>query len=311
MQIVNFENSIEQRTQNKYIHESISLNTRLAYQADILHYQKWGGTLPSNTETVIAYLTHFADSLSPSTIRRRLKTIKTWHQFQQLPDPTDSIAIERIMRGIRRVHGRSPKKSPPLTMDHLETILDRLKGNPSFKHIRNLALIQIGFFGAFRRSELVNIQYEHLRFSSEGVEIFIPYSKADQLNRGNTCGIPYGNKKICPVLSLTRWLEASGIKDGAVFRRVAQNNRVYSHAICDMSVNKILKEVAAECNIPDAALFSGHSFRRGYATSASRKGANITSIMKQGRWKSHGVVLGYIDEGTRFTENSAWHLLNG
>ena len=43
-----------------------------------------------------------------------------------------------------------------------------------------MSIILIGFMGAFRRSEISAITVEHLQFSPQGVEIFVPSSKADQ-----------------------------------------------------------------------------------------------------------------------------------
>ena len=67
------------------------------------------------------------------------------------------------------------------------------------------AVLQIGFFGAFRCSELVSIQWEHIDFVPEGVEIFLPKSKTDQEGKGQVCAIPYGKDANCPVLALKNW----------------------------------------------------------------------------------------------------------
>jgi len=48
-----------------------------------------------------------------------------------------------------------------------------------------------------------------------------------------------------------------------------------------------------------------HSLRHGFATEAAKKGAQFKSIMRQGRWRHEGTVLGYIEEGKRFEENAA------
>ena len=42
---------------------------------------------------------------------------------------------------------------------------------------------------------------------------------------------------------------------------------------------------------------------------ASRQGASLQSVMKQGRWRHVGTVLGYIEEGQRFQENASGILL--
>ena len=70
------------------------------------------------------------------------------------------------------------------------------------------------------------------------------------------------------------------------------------------SVNLIIKSIAKACQIPCAEQFSSHGLRRGFATTASRKGAGFAAIMRHGRWKHEGTVLGYIEEGQRFVENA-------
>ncbi len=61
--------------------------------------------------------------------------------------------------------------------------------------------------------------------------------------------------------------------------------------------------------MPNAELYSGHSLRRGFATSASQKGATLGAIMRQGRWQNERTVNGYIEEGQRFEANAAGLLL--
>ena len=63
--------------------------------------------------------------------------------------------------------------------------------------------------------------------------------------------------------------------------------------------------------MPQAAQYSSHSLRRGFATEASKKGAPFGAIMRQGRWRHEGTVLGYIDEGKKFENNAANTLLDG
>ena len=73
--------------------------------------------------------------------------------------------------------------------------------------------------------------------------------------------------------------------------------------------NIIIQSIAKACRLPDADQFSSHSMRRGFATEASKKGASFGAIMRQGRWRHEGTVLGYIEEGKRFEGNAADVLL--
>ncbi len=81
------------------------------------------------------------------------------------------------------------------------------------KKARDKALILIGFSGGFRRSELVNIDFEDLEFTKEGVKIFIKRSKTDQSGEGMIKAIPYFKEKsFCPVVFLKNWIEISKVK---------------------------------------------------------------------------------------------------
>lgn len=170
--------------------------------------------------------------------------------------------------------------------------------------IRNNALIQLGFLGAFRRSELVTIKWEDIIFSKEGVEILIPRSKTDQGGEGQVCAIPNGNDAVCAVRALKLWQEYSGLSEGYVFRGISKSENILSQPIKSNQVNLIIKKIARNCDLESADDFSAHSLRRGFATEAAKHNAPFQSIMRQGRWKHEGTVLGYIEEGKRFDGNA-------
>ena len=50
-------------------------------------------------------------------------------------------------------------------------------------------------------------------------------------------------------------------------------------------------------------LFSGHSLRSGFATTAARAGVAEHRIMRQGRWTTSQAMRGYIHEGELFVDN--------
>jgi len=110
------------------------------------------------------------------------------------------------MIGITRIHGKPKEKAPALTPEDLQRMVEVLKKDTSLTALRDNALLQIGFFGALRRSELVNIHYEHITWKKEGIEILLPSSKTDQIHEGQYCAIPYGNELLCPVKALENWL---------------------------------------------------------------------------------------------------------
>ncbi len=288
-----------------YVGEATSENTRIAYRDDVRHFILWGGILPTTPDVLLQYLQVFAKSLNPRTLKRRLVALKHWHTFQGLTDPTGHPLIRKTMSGILRVHGKPLNKAPPLSAEQLSLIVDHLSKKGRLVDWRDNALLQVGFFGAFRRSELMSIQWEHITFVPEGMEVLIPKSKTDQEADGQICAIPYGNKILCPVTALLQWREKSGLSTGFIFRAVTQKGNISAKALVPASINFILKNLAIECKLSNPEKYSGHSLRRGFATSASKKGATLGAIMRQGRWRNERTVNGYIQEGQLFEANAA------
>lgn len=284
-------------------------NTRKAYQADIRHFIASGGLLPATTETIIQYLETQASQVNPRTLKRRLVAIKQWHILQNSADPTANPLIKKTLSGIARVHGQPPQRASIISVAQLNALARHLALHPSLINLRDNALIQMGFFGAFRRSELVAIKWEHITFVPQGIEILIPHSKTDQEGKGAICAIPYGEHPLCPITALRKWQEQTQLTQGFVFRGIRHEK--YSHnGLSATTVNQILKRRAEECLWPHAEQFSGHSLRRGFATAASQQGATMGAIMRQGRWRHEGTVHGYIEESNRFEANAAAAILN-
>jgi integrase len=293
---------------HNYIAAATSNNTRKAYQADIRQFIQSGATLPASYDDILRYLQYYASTLNPRTLERRLTAIKSWHLYQGFADPTAHSAIRKTLSGIKNIHGKPKDKAPPLTLEALNSMVNYLKSSSRLIDCRNNALLQIGFFGAFRRSELVGLRWEHIHFVPEGVEILIARSKTDQNGEGKICAIPYGNSDLCPTTALLSWRDRAQKNTGDIFCGV-NNNTIRSTAITARQVNLTIKSIAAACHLPDADTYSSHSLRRGFASEASRKGAPFGTIMRQGRWRHEGTVLGYIDEGKRFDQNAVSFVL--
>lgn len=295
---------------NPYLHASTSNNTRTAYQADVRHFIRWGGLLPCTPDVILRYLQAHAPTLNPRTLARRLTALKHWHTYQGFADPTTHPAIRKTLVGIKNVHGKPKDKALPLTLAHLSTLCASLSQSNQLIDSRNRALILLGFFGAFRRSELVNIRWEDITHVPEGIEILIPRSKTDQGGEGQVCAIPHGQQAlICPILALADWQSQSGLSAGPVFRRLTQHQAIEPSGIQAQQVNLIIKALAREAGLPKPEHYSSHSLRRGFATEASKNGAPFGAIMRHGRWRHEGTVLGYIDEGTRFDQNAVSFML--
>ncbi len=289
-----------------YLKVATSENTRRAYQSDIRSFIASGGVLPTTLRGVLTYLEQQATTLNPRTLARHLTALKQWHRYQGLADPTDHPLIKKTLRGIARVHGTPKIQAPALTLAQLAQWITYLESHATLTHVRNKALLLIGFFGAFRASELVSITVESLAWEKAGLKIQLPQSKTDPSHEGQGVAIPYlkdSKTPLCAVSALKLWLEESAITEGPVFRGMTKGEDIKETPLRANSLNPLLKRLARDANLPLADHISSHSLRRGLATEASRNGASMKSIMTQGRWKDVHTVLAYIEEGQAFEDN--------
>ena len=135
------------------------------------------------------------------------------------------------MRGIARLHGKPKQQARALRLADVDRLAEMLSQDGSLRAVRNRALILVGFFGAFRRSELVSLTWEYIDFVSDGMIITLARSKTDQTGEGTRCIIPFGNEKRCPVRTLIAWQQASGCYRGKIFRRISTVGTLGDHEI--------------------------------------------------------------------------------
>src|SRR5690606_10219338 len=156
-----------------------------------------------------------------------------------------------------RDNGRPRKRAKALPLEDLQTIVSRLESTPTPATLRDSALLQIGYFGAFRRQELVDLKAEHLHWEREGLRIELPRSKTDQEGEGIDKAIPYTDGGACrPAEALRRWIDHAGIEAGFLFRKVDRWGNIGTDALHPASVNDIIRRRAEEAALPYAAQLS-------------------------------------------------------
>jgi len=283
----------------KNLKNSKSANTLRAYQSDYRDFSLFCSkngfqVMPTQPKILALYLTHLSSFSKYSTLKRRLASIAILHKSKgHYIDTKHPIIIENLM-GIKRRNGTNQKGKKPILISDLKKIIDAIcqSNEKNNKKIRDKALILIGFSGGFRRSELVNIEYEDIDFVSEGVKIFIKKSKTDQSGEGMIKAIPYfDNQKFCPVIAIKNWIELITLKSGKIFN------------ISDKNVALIIKKYANLAGL-DSEKYAGHSLRSGFATSAAEAGAEERNIMTMTGHKSTEMVRRYIREANLFKNNA-------
>lgn len=298
-------NSIETELVTKYIQSAIANNTRSAYQSDLAHFMAWGASIPSSPEQLAAYLADHATELSPATLARRLVSIGKAHTTQGLSSPTKSELVKATLRGIRRTVGVSQRQASPALKEDVIAMVENLSG---FKGVRDRALLLIGFAGAFRRSELVELEYADIEFVAEGVSITIRKSKTDQEGIGRKLGVPHARGVVCPVKALKAWLAISEITEGKIFRPCNRHRMTSNEGLSPQSVALIVKHRAKAVGL-DADVYSGHSLRAGLVTSAAKAGVSSWKIRQQTGHKSDAMLQRYIRDSQIFIDNAAGAIL--
>ena len=279
--------------------KSKSNNTIRAYDSDFKDFYNFclrNGlkSLPTEPKIISIYLTHLSKTCKFSTLKRRLASIKVIHKAKgHYLDAKHPIIIENLL-GIKRINGSIQRSKKPLLINDLKLIINAiLKYNKSEnKRLRDTAIILTGFSGGFRRSELVNIEYEDLEFVDEGVKILIKRSKTDQSGEGMIKAIPYfDNKNYCPVISIIKWIKFNNITQGKIFN------------LSDKSVSLIIKKYALLAGL-NPNIYGGHSLRSGFATSAAEAGVEERNIMAMTGHQTTQMVRRYIQEANLFKNNA-------
>ena len=279
----------------KNLKNSKANNTLRAYQSDFRDFSAFCvknglSSMPTLPKIIALYLTHLSKSSKFSTLKRRIASISVIHKLKgQYLDTKHPIIMENL-HGIKRTLGSRQKAKKPILINELKLIIKAI----GHEKRRDKALILVGFAGGFRRSELVNIDYEDVEFVTEGVKILIKRSKTDQSGEGSIKAIPYfKNEEFCPVIALKDYIN----------EKFAAQNEGKVFEISDKSVALILKKYAEKAGL-DSSRYAGHSLRSGFATTAAEFGAEERNIMAMTGHKTTQMVRRYIQEANLFKNNA-------
>lgn len=294
-----------------YVRAGRAPNTWRAYGQDLRHFEAWCAgaglpSLPAVPGTVASYLADHAGVLAVSTLRRRMAAISVAHQIMGIsPSPTASAEVRAVWAGVRRTHGVAPRKVRAARTACIALMVEAL-GERVIDH-RDRSLLLLGFAAALRRSELVALDVEDVVEDDFGLRVRVGRSKTDQDQVGSVRGVPFGSHPpTCPVRSWRRWREEAGLEAGPAFRPVSRHGTVASTRLGARAVAEVVKRRAGAAGLEGE--WSGHSLRAGFATEGYARGTPELSIMRHGRWRSAGVMRGYVEEGGLWVDNAATRL---
>ncbi|CAB4907384.1 site-specific integrase [Rhodococcus kroppenstedtii] len=343
-----------------------SAGTRRAYSSAWRRFESWCSRaghhpLPAHPATVAAYLVDAADTLAtdgtrayaPATLGKWVAAIADRHRAAGCESPSGHEMVRATLAGIRRDYaaaGDRPRtpRAPLVTAD-ITALVEHARRTVTgwaaeVLERRDTALLVMGYTGAFRRSELVDLECRDVRRDRlEGAHVRIRRSKTDQEGSGAVKALPFtDHHRTCPVCAWIRWLQvvaafdAGGrvavirlltraarfdehvcrgslpTADGGVplFRSVRKNGNLSTTPLSGAAVHAVIRRRAADAGYDPhtVAQLGGHSLRAGFVTQAFRNGADAHAIMRQTGHTTPGMVEIYARENTPLIGNAVIRL---
>lgn len=243
---------------------------------------------------------------SLATVRHRVAVLSTAHRIKHLANPCEQPAVRTVLSRAGRAavkRGERPRKKTAITLAELEAMLATC--DESLEGLRDRAILCFGFAsGGRRRSEIAAADIRDLRrIGPQGFIYRLEHSKTQQ------AGVTATSTPDKPVLdraarALEEWLEAAGITEGAIFRRLW--NRKIGPALSPAAVGEIVQRRARSAGLEGD--FGGHSLRSGFVTEAGRQGIPLAAVMAMTEHRAVSSVLGYFQAGSS-DQNPAARLL--
>lgn len=287
-----------------YAGDALSAPTKKAYARDWEHFAAWcrsqavdPSVLPIHPVLIAAYLAALAPTLGKSALNGRVAAIAYEHR-RRGHTWTSHPAIRETLQGIRRTHQKQVRPAAALCSDEVKQLLAVCPTD--LAGLRDRALFLIGLAGAFRRSELVAIDWVHLRFEAAHVTIHLPRSKGDQEGEGADVTIPRmrdehgAPSETCPVRALEAWLRKARIDHGPAFRSVTAGGRLGNRLGSDGVRHILLRRAEmAKLTVHPSERLSPHGLRAGMITEAYLTAAPDEQVAAHTRHADLKTMRGY------------------
>lgn len=326
------------------LREGESLNTRASYQSALRYWAAWHAlrygsqiALPLSVDRVLQFVVDHAQRSTTmglacelpasidqalvdagyksrlgapahNTLVHRVSVLSKAHQVRELANPCHDPKVRELLSRTRKAYakrGALPQKKEALTRDVLALLLatcdDSLRGR------RDRALLLFAWAsGGRRRSEVASADMQFLRRLPSGDFLYtLAYSKTNQAG----VDAPENHKPVlgAAAQALAAWLQASGIEQGAIFRRIRKGGHL-GEPLSPPAVRNIVRERCELAGVEGD--FSAHSLRSGFVTEAGRRNVPLAETMAMTGHHSVVTVLGYFRAESALS-NQAARMMDG
>ena len=277
--------------------------TLKSYYADARAFVDWcdernNEPFPIASETLCEYIEYLQLNAAYSSIRRRVSSLRRLNRMLGFEDQTQTEAVYLAIRRLKRSKCLEQKQAVGINRDILIKMIDAQPN--TLAGTRNRALLSLGYDFLARRSELVAIRSDDLKFTPDGaLKGMIRKSKTDQYGKGR---LVFGSERSAKLVG--KWLRLKPKYIQPVFCAI-NHGKCEDRAICDRNVNDIIKRSIVKvkrCERPSDLEVSGHSLRVGAAQDLLIKGYDLAAIMRAGGWSDPSTVSRYL----RFSQHNIW-----
>ena len=278
-------------------------NTLRSYYADARAFVDWCGKrnikpFPITSETLCLYIECLQVNSAYSSIQRRIASLRRLNRVLGFEDQTRTEEVYLAIRRLKRSKCLEQKQAVGINHDIL---VKMIAAQPStLAGTRNRALLSLGYDFLARRSELVAIRGDDLKFTPDGaLQGMIRKSKTDQYGKGR---LVFGSERSAKLVR--KWLRLKPREIQPVFCAI-NHGKCEDRAICARNVNDIIKRSVVKvkrCERPSDLEVSGHSLRVDAAQDLLIRGYDLAAIMRAGGWTDPSTVSRYL----QFSQHNIW-----
>ena len=291
----------------KYINLSVASSTKQTYSSGEKRFVEFchlfkripvQQCLPATESLLSEFAVYLARTIKYSSIKNYLAAVRHYHicqgfqlNFQKMKH------LQLVLRGIKRSQGDQIRIRLPITIHHLQLfhMLLSIPATQNYDSLMLWAAMTLAFFGFLRLGELtcnskfnpdIHLTADNVSFSFNqsmhkpiSMTILIKESKTDLFRVGQTITIGASSSTLCPVLAMKQYLSRRKLLSGPLF--IHDSGKPLTEQTITNETRSLLTKLGF-----NAALYAGHSYRIGAATTAASAKLPSWLIKTLGRWSS-------------------------
>ena len=222
--------------------DAMAPETRRALTDDLSCYLTWCTTerrqaFPADPEDLVRYLRWLEQGrgFRPATLTRRIASLSRIHRMLNISSratlPTHAAMVADALKAARRRKGSQQRQAAAIRLGVPMNLQDEVEGvtlimllavcGSDLQGLRDGALLGVAFESGLRVSELAAIRIRDVDPQGDGRGILaIGKTKTDQEGEGRYAWLSADTMR-----RIGAWLDASGLDDGPLFRRVGVDRR--------------------------------------------------------------------------------------